>query len=227
MVRMPTLAFMLALATALSGCLTSPPPSRGGTGAQSLISETSTGYNVQQINVVVPRSLRVSEANTIKPNADIVWHGDALGDRHAQVAKILQDAIVLGTAGYRSGLGIVIDVQLVRFHALTPRTRATYGGQHELVYLLTIRDSETGEMIVRAREVDATFHASGGAQAMAEEAAGRSQVVVIREALVRSIQRELGNASPMQKEPLIGQSTTEPVTLITNLGQNPIAGVLQ
>ncbi len=179
------------LAAALSGCVMSAPPSRGEAGAQSLISTSASGYNVAQINVSVPRNLRVSEENSYKPNADIVWHGDAAGDRYAQVTKILRDAMVQGTRGFRAGRAVVLDVQLVRFHALTPKTRYTIGGKHELVYLMTLRDGATGAVIVPMHQINATVRGAGGAKADAEEARGMTQTMVIRESLARSIQREL------------------------------------
>ena len=43
-------------------------------------------YQVAEIRVNVPRTLKVSEANTFLPKADIVWRGEPRADRHAQVA---------------------------------------------------------------------------------------------------------------------------------------------
>ena len=185
----------LGLAAALSGCMMNVPPSRGEAGAQGLIATATSGYNVAQINVTVPRSLRVSEENSFKPSADIVWHGDAAGDRYAQVTKILRDGMVQGTRGFRSGRAVVLDVQLVRFHALTPKTRYTIGGKHELIYLMTLRDGATGEVIIPTHKANATVRGAGGAKADAEEAQGITQTIVIREALARSIQRELSFGS--------------------------------
>lgn len=178
----------------LSGCMMSTPPSRGEAGAQELIANVGSGYNVAQINITVPRSLRVSEENSFKPRADIVWHGEARGDRYAQVAKILRDAMVQGTTGFRNGRPVVLDVQLLRFHALTPKTRYTFGGKHELDYLMTLRDGVTGAIIMPTQKVNATVRGSGGAKADEEEARGITQTMVIREALARSIQRELSNS---------------------------------
>lgn len=192
-IKITCLAAIAALG--LSGCVMNDPPSRGGLGAQSLIPEMSAGLNVAQVNVIVPRSLVVSEHNGYKPTADIVWHGEAFGNRYEQVDRIVSQAMAQGAAAFRSGREVVADVQVTRFHALTPKTRASIGGKHELIYFLTLRDAVSGSIIVDTEKVNATVRGAGGAQALAEEAAGRSQAVVIREALAQSLQKELTRLS--------------------------------
>jgi|LauGreSuBDMM15SN_2_FD.fasta_scaffold131945_2 hypothetical protein len=184
---------VIALATlGLSGCIMSDPPSRGGLGAPSLVTQQPSGYNVTRVNVLVPRSLVVSEDNSYKPAADIVWHGEAAGNRFAQVEKLTRDGITAGAGAFRAGRAVTVDVQVVRFHALTQKTRDSFGGKHELIYALILRDSATGEVLLLEPRVKATVRAAGGAAAQAEEAVGRTQAVVIREAFAVSIQKELG-----------------------------------
>ncbi len=185
----------LALAAfGLAGCMMSDPPSRGVLGAPSLVSPQPSGYNVTQVRVLVPRSLVVSEENSYKPAADIVWHGEAAGNRYAQVEKLVQDGIAAGAAAFRTGRAVTVDVQVARFHAVTQKTRASFGGKHELIYTLTLRDPSTGDVLMFVPRVNATVRATGGAAALAEEAVGRTQAVVIREALAASIQKELGGS---------------------------------
>ena len=189
----------------LSGCMMSDPPSRGGLGAPSLMTQEASGYNVTAVNVLVPRNLVVSEDNSFKPAADIVWHGEALGNRYAQVEKLMRDGINVGAGFYRAGSDsagsdsagrtVVIDVQVVRFHALTQKTRASFGGKHELIYAFILRDAATGEVLRLVPRVNATVRAAGGAAAQAEDAIGRTQAVVIREAIAASIQKELGRGA--------------------------------
>ena len=184
----------------LSGCMMSDPPSRGGLSAPSLMTQEASGYNVTAVNVLVPRNLVVSEDNSFKPAADIVWHGEALGNRYAQVEKLMRDGINVGAGFYRAGSHragrpVVIDVQVVRFHALTQKTRASFGGKHELIYAFILRDAATGEVLRLVPRVNATVRAAGGAAAQAEDAVGRTQAVVIREAIAASIQKELGRGA--------------------------------
>jgi hypothetical protein len=183
----------------LSGCVMSDPPSRGQS-PQSLLIETeqTPSYDVKAVHVSVPRSLIVSEADSYKPFADIVWHGDPEGDRYTQVKTIVDAAMARATQDMSQGRPVVLDVSVTKFHALTHKTRATIGGKHNLFYILTMRDAATGEVLHNAK-VNATVPGAGGATARAEEAMGRTQKVVITEALIASLQKELGpkSAAPL------------------------------
>lgn len=196
-------------ALALSGCMMSEPPSRGQS-PQSLLLETaqSPAYAVKAVNVVVPRSLTVSEANTYKPAADIVWHGDPDGDRYAQVQTIVQGAMARATQGMTQGRPVVLDVLVTKFHALTQKTRDTIGGKHNLFYTLTVRDAVTGQILTTSK-VNATVRGAGGATARAEEAAGRTQKVVIAEALATSLQKQLAPKSGGMWS-MVSRSTRQP-----------------
>ncbi len=185
--------FVSLTAFGLSACKMTDPPNRGQSGSQALLAQDAgqDGYRVQSINVHVPQSLAVSEENSYVPVADIVWHGDALGDRRAQVSQIVQTAMARGTAAATQGRAVELDVVVTRFHALTDKTRARIGGKHNLQYELTIRDAVTGDILVPVRNVNASVRGAGGAQALAEEAAGRTQKVVVTEALAISIEKSL------------------------------------
>ncbi|MGV8952875.1 MAG: DUF6778 family protein [Cypionkella sp.] len=208
---MKILAIPVCLASlALVACAPQPETTRSAMSFQSEIAATGpaasatevaarpqvqaqyqTQYDVQMINVIVPQSLRASEANTFRPNADIVWHGDALGDRHAQVKAIFETAMARGTASMHQGRKVVMTVEVTRFHCVTEKTRYTVGGVHDLRFILTLRDAETGEVLQGPRLVNADTHAAGGARAIAEDAAGRTQKVVVTERLAEVIAREL------------------------------------
>jgi len=148
-------------------------------------------YDVQAVNVIVPRSLQVSEANTFLPKADIVWRGDAPGNRYEQVKAIFDTAMARGTAAMHSGPKVVVDIEVTRFHCLTEKTRFTVGGVHSMHFLLTVRDAATGAILQGPRPVVADIKASGGSRALAEDYAGRTQKVVVTERLAEVIRREL------------------------------------
>lgn len=154
-------------------------------------------YDVQAINVSVPQSLRSSEANSFHPNAEIVWRGDVPGDRHAQVKAIFEAAMARGTATMQTGPKVVVDIEVIRFHCLTEKTRFTVGGVHNMHFALTVRDAATGAILQGPRVVNADMKASGGARAIAEDSVGRTQKVVVTERLAQVIRREL--SSPVQK----------------------------
>jgi hypothetical protein len=156
-------------------------------------------YDVAAINVTVPRSLKSSEANTFHPNVEIVWRGEPLGDRHAQVLAIFNEAMARGTASMKRGPQVVVDIEVVRFHCLTEKTRFTVGGIHNMNFTLTVRDAATGAIIQGPRLVVADVKAAGGARAIAEDQAGRTQRVVVVERLTEVIRREL--SAPMVAAP--------------------------
>lgn len=169
-------------------------------------------YDVETVNVTVPPSLKVSEANTFKPRADIVWRGEAPGDRHQQVAAIFQDALTRGTAPMQTGRKVVLDVEVTRFHALTEKTRYTIGGMHEMRFVLTLRDAATGQVLDGPREVVADTKAAGGATAIAEDQAGRTQRVVTVERLSQVIRREL--SAPASHDMIVARMQTQALPLV-------------
>ncbi len=148
-------------------------------------------YDVQAVNVLVPHTLQVSEANTFHPSADIVWRGDLPGDRYAQVKAIFDTAAARSTATMHTGAPVVVDLEIVRFHCLTEKTRYTVGGVHSLHFMLTVRDATTGAVLQGPRLIVADVKGAGGNRAVAEEQAGRTQKVVVTDRLTEVIRREL------------------------------------
>jgi len=189
---------LLGLAFGLSACAGGSMVSRNAVPDSALSVATKSGplalvpqYDVQAVRVAVPRDLRVSEANMFYPLADIVWRGEARGDRHAQVRAIVQEGLAVGTQGMASGRPVALDVEVTRFHSLTEKTRYTVGGVHSIKFTLTLRDVATGQVIDGPRQVVADVKGSGGARAIAEEQAGRTMRVVIVEHLAQVIRTEL------------------------------------
>jgi hypothetical protein len=201
------MAMVLALAS-LGGCAARTGPQDGSSSAQGpQDTRTAWGdkqgpiymvaqYDVENIAVTVPRDLVVSEANTYRPNADIVWRGEPIGDRYAQVATIVTEAMSLGTAMMTSGRKVDIEITIARFHCVTERTRYSIGGLHGLQFDLTVRDAATGIILDGPRRVVANTKASGGAKAIAEDTAGLTQRVVVRNRLAEAIRFELSRPVP-------------------------------
>lgn len=194
----------LGLALALSACVSSEPASRGVSDDALTLASRGTGsipeagarvlaplYTVRELRVDVPRELRVSEANVYYPMADIVWRGDPIGDRHAQIAAIFEAAGAQATAGMSGPREAIVAMRIVRFHGVTEKTRYSFGGTHNMVFDLTVLDPATGAVIDGPRRVEADVRAAGGAAAIAEEQAGRTQKVVVTERLVQTLRREL------------------------------------
>jgi hypothetical protein len=179
-------ALMIAAALAVSGCSNPSEVSRSAPFA-ALIPEFDTpaeDWSIEALEVVVPPSLSVSEANSIKPRADLVWRGDAYGDRHAQVKELMQsalDPVLRPRAG--AATPVIVSWEITRFHPISELARYTIGGAHEIEFLLAVRHAETGAVLSGPRAVDVTFRAAGGRQAIEEEARGRTQRVVVTEHL--------------------------------------------
>ncbi len=203
MMRRFTRFGMLVAMAGLAACAAGIAPQEGSSSAQGPQANASAAkswqgpiyktsqYDVRAITINVPRTLVVSEANTYRPNADIVWRGEPIGDRYAQVEAILAEAMATGTAMMTSGPLVDVDVTLEKFHCLTERTRYSIGGVHALRFSLTVRDAATGAIIDGPRDVVAETPAAGGAQAIAEDAAGQTERVVVTARLARAIRSEL------------------------------------
>ena len=148
---------------------------------------TPPNVNVRDVRVSVPDSLTVSERNVYHPASDIVWHDDDFGDRHAQVQAVFDDAITGSVAQLHGQRSIYIDIEVTRFHALTPRARYTTGGVHSIKFILTVKDAVSGETIVGPQDVKADLLAFGGRRALEAEHRGETQKVRIKAHLANLI----------------------------------------
>ncbi len=213
--KMIKLACALTLGAALSACgasdvLTRAAPLSGanttatvtyGTNSFQKTKRQSTAdalqqaiveqITVSQVNINVPSSLKASEANRYNPNGDIVWREDPIGDRHAQVGKILKDAMTAGTTSFQGQVPIILDVQLVRFHALSEKARYTVGGVHHVVFDMMLRDARTGEHLSKPRRIETDLEAFGGQQAKTVEARGLTQKVRLTNHLAEVIRQKM------------------------------------
>lgn len=199
------LMIAIAFSALVAGCASVDTPSRNAPFAQdtpvralteidastSPFVEAMPRYDVQQVNVVVPDSLIVSEANRYYPSSDIVWREDPPGNRHEQVAAIVQDAMNRGTATVKGDVPVIIDVQVLRFHALTEKTRYSVGGVHSIKFGLAIRSAETGLLLEERRVVQADLIGFGGQRAINAERQGQTQKVRITAHLANVINEEL------------------------------------
>ncbi len=180
--------FVIALILGLSACAAIKPASQS---ELSLKTAPVSAYNVRGLRVVAPDTLTVSEANSYLPAGDIVWRGDPFGERYLQVATIFFEALKRGTSGLHGAHGINVNIEIVRFHALTNRARYTVGGVHRISFILTLRDAKTGALIEEPRLIRADLKAFGGGRALAAERRGQTQKVRITDHLAAVIQREI------------------------------------
>lgn len=159
-------------------------------------------YRVVDINVAVPRTLTVSEANSYYPKGDIVWREDPMGDRHAQVKAIFDDALQRGTQEMNGLVPVVLDVEVLRFHALTEKTRYSVGGVHSITFALSLRNANTGLALADRRVIEADLQGFGGQQAIDAVRKGQTQKVRITAHLANVIRTELETPSGYKNERL-------------------------
>lgn len=147
-------------------------------------------YRVTAVDVTVPKTLTTSEENGIKPSVDLLWQEDPVGDRYAQVDELLTSALEKGVAGMKGSRAVKLEVVVTRFHALTKRTRYSYGGEHEIWMVMAVRDAATGELLEPGRLIGFDLDVSAE-QALANEARGIYQRDEITAAVGDLIRTEL------------------------------------
>jgi hypothetical protein len=159
-----------------------------------IAADVSGAWRLAEVRVDVPRSLTVSEAKTLLPNADIVWREDPLGDRYAQVGAIMTAAVTQGARGLRGSRPVVIDVTVTRFHALTfeAELRGQNWGVHNINFTARVIDARTGEVLVPATDIRAELPALSGDQMRAARAEGRTQKSMISAHVARTVAGWLG-----------------------------------
>lgn len=163
--------------------------------AQAEQSQLPQAMRVTAVNVTVPRTLKVSEANSYYPRADIVWRGDPIGDRHTQIQSIFETALAQGTNDMAGATDVTLDVEILRFHSVSEKTRYSVGGVHNMEFRLTVRNAASGAALAPARDIEANLPAFGGRQAIDAERRGQTQKVRVTGYLAQVIRKELDNPS--------------------------------
>ncbi len=151
-------------------------------------------YALESFDVLVPTTLKVSEANLYYPPGDIVWRGDAPGDRYQQVKAIFDESVRLGAYPLDGAMPVRVEIEVTRFHALTEKTRYTVGGVHSIEFIMTIIEPETGTVLRGPKPITASLVAYGGQMAIQAEARGLTQKYRITQHLARVVRDELTKA---------------------------------
>jgi hypothetical protein len=156
--------------------------------------EVARAWRLSEVRVSVPKSLTVSEAKSLLPNADIVWREDPLGDRHAQVGKIVQSAVLRGAQGLRGSRPVVIDITVTRFHALTYEAELSNSdwGVHNIDFIAQVVDARTGEVILPATKIRAELPAYSGERMRAARLKGVTQKSMITNHVAATVAGWLG-----------------------------------
>lgn len=148
-------------------------------------------YAVQDMTFAASNQLRVSESNSYYPNADVVWRGDPIGNRIAQIAAIFKEATDRNAVKLDGTVPFVVDYELVRFHGVTERTRFSVGGVYNIEFEMTVRHALTGEILEPTRRIEADLSAPGGVAALMQEQRGQTEKVRVTDFLTQVFADEL------------------------------------
>ncbi len=183
---------MIAVAAlGLSACANTDIATRNAPITAPVITPKVAAYNVKEVRVTVPQTLRVSEANLYYPVADIVWRGDAYGDRYQQVKSMFDEGMGRAAAQLKQGQEVIVDVTVRRFHSLSEKARFTIGGTHSIRFDMTVLDAKTGAVVLPTREISSDLVAFGGNRAMEAERKGQTQRVRVINHLTNVLLKEL------------------------------------
>ncbi|HGG63134.1 MAG TPA: hypothetical protein ENK34_01050 [Rhodobacteraceae bacterium] len=145
--------------------------------------DVSKGWRVVAVDVRVPTTLSVSEANTYAPDADIVWREDPYGkgSRYQQVDAIMTEAVKRGAKVLRGGKPVKLVVVMQQFHALSEKARfgLNNAGVHNIVFTAQVFDARTGKPLTKPDLIKADLVAYVGDQALEAERKGLTQKVRI------------------------------------------------
>lgn len=153
----------------------------------------SRGWNVRQVIATVPEFLTVSNDNSFAPNADIVWHGEAFGNRKDQVAAIVKEAVTRASAPLSGPRNVAISTQILHFHGVTPvATNRAPGAVHNIRFRAVVYDARTIQPLTPVEVIDADLEANVGAAAVTSALEGQTEKVRIIEHIARVTQGWLG-----------------------------------
>jgi len=170
------MVIMGGAAAVLAGCSTNWEVAYEG----NLDPNVTRTWNLKDVIVVAPESLSVSNANTFAPSADIVWHGEAYGDRRAQVAAVINDGITRGTSELQGSRPVTITAVVQRFHGVTPiSVSRAPSAVHNIRYTVRVLDAETGVPLTDEQVITADLVAYVGSAAVAAAVNGNTQRVRI------------------------------------------------
>ncbi|PUB19191.1 DUF6778 family protein [Yoonia sediminilitoris] len=148
-------------------------------------------YALRGLTFSAVPDLVVSEEAALYPIADVVWRGDPPGPRIAQIEAMFETAVARNRTVLDGPQPIIIDIQLIRFHGVTERTRYSVGGIYNIIFSMTVRDAGSGAIIEPARVIAANLDAPGGSDAIRLERSGQTEKVRVTEFLSSVLQAEL------------------------------------
>jgi len=188
-----TWTLLVVAAFGLSACV-----STNTSFPEPLREDLTFNWRVVDVQATVPRTLTTSTANGQMPDVDIIWREDGPGDVYVQVEAIMEEAMAQAVARFNPSIKgnrpVILRSEQVQFHSLTERARSNIGGIHNVDFILTVVDANTGELLAGPAPIEADVTAFGGARAEAAVAVGQTMRVRIIQRVADVIATYLGIA---------------------------------
>lgn len=148
-----------------------------GVDYEGTTAEVSRDWRVTEVAVTVPETASVSEEDVFTPVADIVWRGEAEGDRRFQVARIVREAATAATADMTGSTPVRLEVDVTRFHSVSQVARAylTRSGVNDIRFDIRVVDPASGTVLASETGVRAPSPALVGPAAVEAARAGGSE----------------------------------------------------
>lgn len=146
--------------------------------------DTTYNWKVVDVQATVPRTLTTTDRNGQMPNVDLIWTEEGPGDTYAQIEAIMEETLLQAATHFQSSIKgsrpVILRTEQTQFHSLTQRARSNIGGIHNVDFILTVVDANTGEILAGPAVIEADVTAYGGAKAEASIARGetmRSRII--------------------------------------------------
>ena len=165
---------------------------------EPLRDDVTFNWRVVDVQASVPRTLTTTDRNGQMPNVDLIWTEEGGGDIYAQIEAIMEDSMAAAASRFitsvKGSRPVIIRTEQTQFHSLTQQARSNIGGIHNVDFILTVVDANTGELLAGPAVIEADVKAFGGAQAEALVAEGQTMRVRIVERVSQVISTYLGVA---------------------------------
>ena len=169
----------IVAALGLSACV-----STNTTFPEPLREDVTFNWRVVDVQATVPRTLTTTDRNGQMPNVDLIWTEEGPGDIYAQIEAIMEETLAMAATHFQSSVKgsrpVILRTEQTQFHSLTQRARSNIGGIHNVDFILTVVDANTGEILAGPAAIEADVTAYGGAEAEASIARGetmRSRII--------------------------------------------------
>lgn len=154
----------VAVALGLSACVNTntsfPEPLRD---------DMTYNWRVVDVQASVPRTLTTTDRNGQMPNVDLIWTEEGQGDTYAQIEAIMEDTLAQAATHFQSSIKgnrpVILRTEQTQFHSLTQKARSNFGGIHNVDFILTVVDANTGEILAGPAAIEADVKAFGGSNA--------------------------------------------------------------